>query len=90
MSGDLKVAFEKNRPKFKNLIDTRIFFGKCIILTEGESDKNLLTGIARFFEDNDRNLNLNTQDVIIVSAGGKTNFPNYTKLGHNSTPILLQ
>lgn len=79
LSGNLKVAFEKNRPKFKNIIDTRIFFGKCIILTEGESDKNLLTGIAQFFEDNDEKLNLNTQDIIIVSAGGKGNIPNYTQ-----------
>lgn len=77
LSGDLKTAFEENRRKFRHQIDMRIFFGKCIILTEGESDKNLLTGIAQFFEDNDKTLNLNTQDIIIVSVGGKPNFPKY-------------
>lgn len=77
LSGDSKNAFEENRRKFKHQIDMRIFFGKCIILTEGESDKNLLTGIAQFFEDTDNTLNLNTQDIIIVSVGGKPNFPKY-------------
>jgi predicted ATP-dependent endonuclease of OLD family len=76
LSGQIKTAFEKDKPKFKYMIDMRIFFGKCIILAEGESDKNLLTGVAQFFETNEL-LNINTQDIIIVSANGKTNFPKY-------------
>lgn len=90
LSGKLKTAFEKNRPKFKYQIDMRIFFGKCIILTEGESDKNLLTGIAQFFENN-KKLNLNAQDIIIISVDGKPNFDKYRQYldAYEITYIIL-
>lgn len=71
--------FSKNRSRFKHQIDSRIFFAKCIILTEGDSDRNLL-GVFEFLKTIDQKLNLDSQDIIITSVGGKDNFKKYQKL----------
>lgn len=74
-----KEWFEENRSKFKHQIDSRIFFGRCIILTEGESDRNLL-GIARYISSQDPSIDLESNDIIIVSIGGSSNFDKYRRL----------
>jgi predicted ATP-dependent endonuclease of OLD family len=79
LKGKVKEWFEENRSRFKHQIDSRIFFGRCIILTEGESDKNLL-GIAHYLESNDSSLDLEGNDIVITSIGGKYNFDKYIKL----------
>jgi len=79
LKGEVKSWFEENRSRFKHQIDSRVFFGRCIILTEGESDRNLL-GMAHYLESADASLDLESNDVVITSVGGKGNFDKYTKL----------
>lgn len=79
LNGDLRQWFEENRGRFKHQIDTRIFFGKCVILTEGEADRNLL-GIAQYFESLDDDFSMTKNDIVITSVGGKNNFSKYRKL----------
>lgn len=79
LKNDTKKWFNENRSNLKHQIDSRIFFGRCIILTEGESDRNLL-GIARFLNSQDQSIDLESNDVIIVSIGGSSNFEKYRKL----------
>jgi predicted ATP-dependent endonuclease of OLD family len=74
-----RTWFNENRSNLKHQIDSRIFFGRCIILTEGESDRNLL-GIARFLSSKDPSIDLESNDIIIVSIGGSYNFDKYRKL----------
>jgi len=71
--------FEANRSRFRHQIDSRVFFGRCVILTEGESDKNLL-GIATFLSSQDPSLDLESNDIVITSVGGSCNFDKYRKL----------
>lgn len=73
-----KEWFEENRSKFKHQIDGRIFFGKCIILTEGESDRNLL-GIANYLSLQDASIDLENNDIAIISIGGSSNFDKYRR-----------
>lgn len=80
LEGDVKEWFEQDRNKLKHQIDTRIFFGKTVILTEGDSDKNLLSGLAEYWETIDSEMDLSGNDVIITSIGGKKNFQKYIKL----------
>lgn len=80
LESDVKEWFEKDRDRLKHQIDTRIFFGKSVILTEGDSDKNLLAGLAEYWETIDSELDLSGNDVIITSIGGKKNFQKYIKL----------
>jgi len=79
LKGEVKEWFEENRSRFKHQIDSRVFFGRCTILTEGESDRNLL-GIAHYLESSDASLDLESNDIVITSVGGKCNFDKYTKL----------
>ena len=72
-----KTWFVKNRHKLKHQIDTHIFFGKSVILTEGESDKNILTGISHFYESRPNDIDVSGNDVIIIQVGGKGNFKKY-------------
>lgn len=70
---ELKQWFEENKSRFRHQIDTRIFFGKCVILTEGESERNLL-GLASYLSSVDADLDLVGHDVVVTSVGGKNNF----------------
>ena len=79
LEGETKEWFEKNRNRLRHQIDPRIFFAKCVILTEGESDKNLLEGITNYLEFKSE-LDLNGNDVIISSIDGKDNFAKYMRL----------
>lgn len=79
LEGKTKEWFEKERNKLRHQIDARIFFAKSVILTEGESDKNLLSGIADYLESQ-AELDLNGNDVIITGIGGKMNFSKYMDL----------
>jgi len=79
LSPENKAWFNENRSKFKHQIDPRIFFGKCIILTEGESDRNL-TGIIQHFESEENEYDLTSHDVVLTSIGSKFNFEKYQKL----------
>ncbi|WP_428325928.1 AAA family ATPase [Nitrosopumilus sp.] len=79
LTGEIKEWFEKDRSKLKHQIDARIFFSKCVLLTEGESDRNLL-GIVNYLETVDKKYDMLSQDIIITSVGGKKNFPKYRKL----------
>lgn len=68
--------FQKNTDRLRHQIDPRMFFAKCVILTEGESDKNLLIGISSQMS-NQFTYNLDRNDVVIVSVNGKKNFRKY-------------
>ena len=74
---ETKTWFAKNRHKLKHQIDTQIFFGKSVILTEGDSDKNILTGISHFYESRSNDIDVAGNDVIIIQVGGKGNFKKY-------------
>ncbi len=79
LKGEVNEWFETNRSRFKHQIDSRIFFGRCVILTEGESDRNLL-GISHYLESSDTFIDLSSNDVIVTSVGGMKNFVKYRKL----------
>ena len=78
--GEIKEWFSKERDRLRYQIDTRIFFSKAVILTEGESDKNLLSGMANYLESLENELNITGNDVIITSTGGVKNFKKYISL----------
>lgn len=71
--------FDEQRSRLKHQIDPRIFFAKCVILTEGESDKNLF-GIVEYLQMSEPKLNLANNDVLVISVGGNPNFAKYQKL----------
>lgn len=90
LEGDTKKWFEQNRHRLKHQIDTRIFFGKSVLLTEGDSDKNLLEGVANSLEFMDSKVNITQNDVIITHVGGKNNFKKYIDLMKNfDIPYLV-
>ena len=62
-----------------HIIDPGIFFARCVVLVEGESDKNLLIGIWNGIGHETR-WGLNYNDVAVVQVDGKENFPTYTKM----------
>lgn len=80
LTDNTKDWFEQNRHRLKHQIDTRIFFAKSVILTEGDADKNLLDGIANSFELTDPDVNVTNNDVMIIEVGGKDNFKKYIEL----------
>ena len=77
--GSEKTDFDKNRSKLKHQIDTRIFFANSVLLTEGDSDRNII-GITNHLEDVDSKYDLTAHDIIITSVGGKKSFKKYMKL----------
>jgi predicted ATP-dependent endonuclease of OLD family len=90
LSGETKQWFEEQRHRLKHQIDARIFFGKSVLLTEGDSDKNLLEGIANSFESTDTDVNITQNDVIITNVGSKFNFKKYLNLVKNfDIPYLV-
>lgn len=72
--------FDEKRYRLRHLIDSKIFFARCVILTEGESDKNLLSGIADYYEFETAEIDLTKSDIIITSANSKDNFKKYQTL----------
>lgn len=80
LDGEIKEWFDNNRARLKHQIDSRIFYGKSVLLTEGESDRNLLYGIADYLESKDPTIDITGNDVIITSVNGKENFEKYLKL----------
>ena len=70
---------EKNRNRLRYIIDPGIFFAKCVILVEGESDKLLLLGIWRRLGLNLKH-GMNYNDVMVTPVNGKKNFPTYRKM----------
>lgn len=78
--GNTKEWFDRDRNRLRHQIDPRIFFGKCVILTEGDSDKNLLSGVANYLESRNSQVDVTKNDVIITSVDGKNNFKKYEDL----------
>lgn len=79
LSDDIKKWLKENRINLKHQIDSRIFFGQLVILTEGDSDRNLL-GLSHFLESSENNLDVKGNDVIVIDIGGVNNFEKYLKL----------
>jgi len=79
-SAEIKEWFSKDRNRLRYLIDPRIFFSKAVILTEGESDKNLLYGIANYLEIVEKEIDVMGNDVIITSTNGVKSFKKYIEL----------
>lgn len=79
MKKEIKDEFDEERGRLKHQIDSRVFFGKCVILCEGESDRNLF-GIVDYLATIDKKYDLAANDVLITSVGGDGNFPKYSKL----------
>ncbi len=85
-----KEWFTQDRHRLKHQIDSRIFFGKSVLLCEGDSDKNLLEGIANSLEYTNSKINIAQNDVIITHVGGKNNFKKYMDLMINfDIPYLV-
>ncbi len=79
-NAEIKEWFSKDRNRLRYLIDPRIFFSKAVILTEGESDKDLLSGMANYLELVEKEIDVMGNDVIIISTGGVKNFKRYISL----------
>jgi len=77
---ETKEWFASGRHSLKHRIDTRIFLGRKIILTEGESDTNFLIECTRHFASIDNSMDISSNDVLIVNVNGKGNFAKYKKL----------
>jgi len=90
LEGKTKNWFEENRHRLKHQIDPRIFFGKSVLLCEGDSDKNLLDGIVNSLEYTDSKINITQNDVVITHVGGKNSFEKYINLMKNfDIPYLV-
>ena len=74
-----KEDFDKDRSKLKHQVDTRIFFANGVLLTEGDSDRNII-GITNHLEDMGNEYDLTAHDIIITSVGGKKSFKKHRKL----------
>ena len=77
---ETETWFNENRYRLRHQLDTRIFFSKCVIFTEGDSDKNLLIGISNFLESHSKDIDITRNDIIIIQVGGKSGFTKYKKL----------
>lgn len=83
---ETQTWFEKTRPILKHQLYPGVFFAKSVILVEGDSDKNILTGIANSYNSAQSGINIIRDDVIIVQVNGYPNFKNFVKL-FDSLPI---
>ena len=77
--GSEKANFDKDRSKLKHQIDARIFFASGVLLTEGDSDRNII-GITNHLEDMGNAYDLTAHDIIITSVGGNKSFKKYREL----------
>ena len=67
------------KTQLRHLVDPGIFFARCAVLVEGESDKNLLIGAWDGLE-HESQCGINRNDVAVVRVDGKENFEKYTKI----------
>ncbi len=79
LDNETKKEFITERRRLRHQIDQRIFFANLVILTEGESDRNLLE-ITNDLANNDSKYDLSLKDIIIISVNSKYNFPKYVRL----------
>lgn len=80
LDDESKKWLKEKRIQLRNTINARIFFGKTIILVEGGSDKEVVVGGSNYFALEDRKYDLDSNDVVMVDAGSKDNFPKYVRL----------
>lgn len=74
---DTKDWFRDKKSVLSYQIDTRLLFGKHVILVEGDSDKKVLFGLATI---KSKDFRLDDNDIIVIVADGKPNFPKYKRL----------
>ena len=60
-------------------VDPGIFFARCAVLVDGDSDKNLLIGAWDGLEHGSR-CGIDRNDVAVVRVGGKENFRKHAKM----------
>ena len=90
LDGETETWFNEKRHRLRHQLDTRIFFSKCVIFTEGDSDRNLLTEISNFLESHSKDVDITRNDIIITQVAGKNNFAKYEKLMANfEIPYLI-
>ncbi|MGC1932475.1 MAG: TOPRIM nucleotidyl transferase/hydrolase domain-containing protein [Candidatus Nitrosopolaris sp.] len=77
---DTETWIKERRSQLSYLIDTRLFFGRALILVEGDSDKYLFIGATKYFVSINPELDLEGTEIMTISAYGKNNFPKYKKL----------
>ena len=86
---EVSELHETERGRLRYTIDPGIFFAKCVVLVEGESDKSLMTGIWRLLGLGSGG-DLNYNDILVVPVCGKKNFPKYRKvLAGFGVPYLI-
>ena len=80
---------ETARNRLRYTVDPGIFFAKCVVLVEGESDKSLMIGVWRLLGLGSGG-DLNYNDILVVPVCGKKNFPKYQKvLAGFGVPYLI-
>ena len=67
------------KTQLRHLVDPGIFFARCAVLVDGESDKNLLIGVWDGLE-HESQCGINRNDVAVVRLDGKENLEKYTKM----------
>lgn len=72
--------FHTERELLKHRIDSRIFFGKLLILTEGESDTDFLMETIRHLSNEDGRFDILKDNTMVINVNGKGNFPKYKNL----------
>jgi predicted ATPase len=77
---DTETWIKERRSQLSYLIDTRLFFGRALILVEGDSDKYLFIGANKHFASINPDLDLERTEIMTISADSKNNFPKYKKL----------
>ena len=70
---------ETERNLLRYTVDPGIFFAKCVVLVEGESDKSLMMGVWRLLGLGSGG-DLNYNDILVVPACSKKNLPKYQKM----------
>ncbi|MEW5839721.1 AAA family ATPase [Nitrososphaera sp.] len=78
LNKELEEWFREKKSNLRHQIDTRLFFGRCVVLVEGESEHNLL-GLAGYLGSTDDSLDFERNDVVVTSVGGKNNFIKYRR-----------
>ena len=79
LDGETFEQLKKGRNMLRYTIDPGIFFARCVILVEGESDKILLLGIWKRLEPSLRD-DVNYNDVMVTPVLGEKNFSTYRKI----------
>ena len=77
--GSEELARLAGKTRLRHIIDPGIFFARCVVLVEGESDKNLLIGVWSSLERESKR-GMGHNDMSVVSVGGKGNFEAYRKI----------